>query len=95
MVAFALSSDAIEFLYENDRRTLLAAVGVRNALRETRQSLPDYSVAVMPLAKAFEGFATRLTVHLCLIAEDGLKQQLNQIATASWLAAIWWSQACC
>lgn len=44
MVAFAQSSDAIEFLSENDRRTLLAAVGVRNSFRETRQSPPDYSV---------------------------------------------------
>lgn len=43
---------------------------------------------MMPFAKAFEGFVTRLAVHLSLIAEDELKQQLNQVAISSWLAEI-------
>ena len=83
-----LDRDVLDFLYQNDRRTLLAGAGVRNALRESRQHLPDYYALVMPFARAFEGFLTKLAVHLGLATEDELKQQLDQKKVSGWLREI-------
>lgn len=83
-----IDSNVLKFLYENDRRTLLAAAGVRNAFQKTNQSLPDYSVVVMPFAKPFEGFIMRLAVHLELTTEDALKRKANEIEIGAWLNTI-------
>jgi ribonuclease HIII len=73
----------LEFLYENDRRTLLAAAGVRNAAQEL--ALADYSVVVMPFAKVLEGFLIRLAVHLGLTKEDALEQKADEITVGAWV----------
>lgn len=78
----------LNFLYENDRRTLLAAAGVRNVFQKTKQLLPDYSVVVMPFAKSLEGFLMRLAVHLELTTEHALKQRANEIEIGNWLNTI-------
>lgn len=83
-----IDPDVLKFLYANDRQTLLAAAGVRNAFQQTKHPLPDYSVVVMPFAKPFEGFVMRLAVHLGLTTEDALKQKANEIEIAAWLDAI-------
>jgi hypothetical protein len=83
-----IDPSVLEFLYENDRRTLLAAAGVRNAFHNTSQPLPDYSVVVMPFAKPFEGFVMRLAVHLELTTEDTLKRKANEIEIGAWLDTI-------
>jgi ribonuclease HIII len=78
----------LNFLYENDRRTLLAAAGVRNAFSKAQNPLPDYSVVVMPFAKPFEGFLVRLAVHLDLTSEVSIKQKASEIEVKGWLDAI-------
>jgi len=83
-----IDPDVLKFLYENDQRTLLAAAGVRNAFQKTNQSLPDYSVVVMPFAKSFEGFMMRLAIHLELTTENTLKQKANEIEIGAWLETI-------
>ncbi|MEM4204518.1 MAG: ribonuclease HIII [Candidatus Methanomethylicaceae archaeon] len=83
-----INQDVLKFLYDNDRRTLLAAAGVRNAFQSTSQSLPDYSVVVMPFAKSFEGFLMRLAVHLELTTEDALRQKANEIEIGAWIETI-------
>jgi len=83
-----IDPNALKFLYENDRRTLLAAAGIRNAFHKTTQPLPDYSVVVMPFAKPFEGFVIRLAVHLELTTEDALKRKANEIEIGAWLETI-------
>ena len=83
-----IDQSVLEFLYENDQRTLLAAAGVRNAFQRTKQSLPDYSVIVMPFAKPFEGFMIRLAVHLGLTTEGTLKQKANEIEIGNWINTI-------
>lgn len=83
-----IDRDVLNFLYENDQRTLLAAAGVRNAFQKTNQPLPDYSVVVMPFAKPFEGFVMRLAIHLRLTTEDILKQKANEIEIGAWLEII-------
>ena len=37
-----MDQDVVDFMYDNDRRTLLAAAGVRNAFANTGVQLPDY-----------------------------------------------------
>jgi|GEM_PF-376145 len=83
-----INQNVLDFLYDNDRRTLLAAAGVRNAFQNTSQSLPDYSVVVMPFAKSLEGFLMRLAVHLELTTEDALRQKANEIEIGAWIETI-------
>ena len=83
-----ISQDVLDFLYDNDRRTLLAAAGVRNAFKNTSERLPDYSVVVMPFAKSLEGFLMRLALHLELTTEDALKQKANEIEIGTWIDTI-------
>lgn len=83
-----INQNVLNFLYDNDQRTLLAAAGVRNAFQSTSQSLPDYSVVVMPFAKSFEGFLMRLAVYLELTTEDVLRQKANEIEIGSWIETI-------
>lgn len=83
-----INQNVLNFLYDNDRRTLLAAAGVRNAFQNTSQALPDYSVVVMPFAKSFEGFLVRLAVHLELTTEDALRQKANEIEIGAWIGTI-------
>lgn len=83
-----LEQSVLEFLYPNDRQTLLAAAGVRNAICSTQQALPDFSVVVMPFAKAYEGFVARLAVHLRIAEEDVLKEKADAIQIGGWLDII-------
>lgn len=79
---------AIDFLYPNDQQTLAAAAGVRNAVRATEQDLPDYSVIVMPFAKAYEGFLIKLSAHLKIVNEDNIRQRADSIEIGGWLETI-------
>ncbi|MGB5056865.1 MAG: ribonuclease HIII [Nitrospirales bacterium] len=80
--------EVLEFLYPNDKLTLLAAAGVRNAFLKSEQSLPDYSVVVMPFAKPYEGFLIRLAIHLDLVTENAVSRKSNTIEVGVWLDAI-------
>lgn len=79
---------ALEFLYPNDQSTLIAAAGVRNAYAKPHDALPDYSVIVMPFAKAYEGFVIRLAVLLDLAKSEDLKQKASEIEIGAWLVSI-------
>ena len=83
-----LEQPVLDFLYENDRRTLFAAAGVRNAFQSSSHALPDYSVVVMPFAKPFEGFVIRLAIYLGLTTEDAVKQKASEIEIGNWIEAI-------
>ena len=83
-----MDQDVVDFMYDNDRRTLLAAAGVRNAFANTGVQLPDYSVVVMPFAKTYEGFLRKLAVHLGLITEESLQEKSKEIEIGKWIDAI-------
>ncbi len=83
-----IEKEVVEFLYENDQRTLLAAAGVRNAFQRSKGNLPDYSVVVMPFAKPYEGFLMKLAVHLGLTHEDALAKRANEIEIGGWVNQI-------
>ena len=80
--------EVVNFLHDNDRRTLLAGAGVRNAIQKTMQDLPDYSVVVMPFAKAFEGYVVKLAQHLGLADQAALARKANAIEVGNWLETI-------
>lgn len=81
-----IGPEVLDFLYENDKRTLLAAAGIWNAAQGRKW--PEYSFVVMPFAKAFEGFMIRLAVHLGLTTENALKAKADEIAVSAWLGVI-------
>jgi ribonuclease HIII len=83
-----LDKKVLDFLYDNDRRTLLAAAGVRNAFESSLDKLPDYSVVVMPFAKPYEGFLMKLAIHLNLISEEVLAKKANEIDVGDWIVQI-------
>lgn len=83
-----LEKDVHDFLYENDRRTLVSAAGVRNAVQKSGQTLEDYSVVVMPFAKVFEGFMIRLAEQLGLADRQALSRKSNTIEIGAWLESI-------
>lgn len=83
-----LDKKVLNFLYDNDRRTLLAAAGVRNAFKISNGELPDYSVVVMPFAKAFEGFLVKLAIHLDLTSEDILAAKADESVVGTWVNQI-------
>jgi hypothetical protein len=79
-----IDKKVLNFLYDNDQRTLLAAAGVRNAFQKSNGGLPDYSVVVMPFAKAFEGFLVKLAIHLELTSEDALATKADESIVGTW-----------
>lgn len=83
-----LDEQVLDFLYDNDRRTLFAAAGVRNAFDKAQEKLPDYSVVVMPFAKPFEGFLMKIAVHLGLTSEDVLSKKSSEIEVGNWITQI-------
>jgi len=83
-----IDKNVLDFLHENDRQTLLAAAGVRNAFQKATEALPDYSVVVMPFAKSYEGFLTRLSIHLGLTTADELAKTADEIVVGGWLRSI-------
>ncbi len=83
-----IKKEVLEFMHPNDQQTLLAAAGVRNAVQRAGQSLPDYSVVVMPFAKSFEGFVIRLAEHLELVGREILEQRASSIEIGGWLETV-------
>lgn len=83
-----VSREALAFLLENDRHTLLSAAGLRNAVHKTNLILPDYSVIVMPFGKVFEGFMIRLAMRLELAGTENVQARADDIKIGSWLAKI-------
>jgi ribonuclease HIII len=83
-----ITQNVRDFLFPNDKHTLLAAAGVRNAVQQLKQTLPDYSVVVMPFAKAYEGFLIRLAAFLNLTDETTLRQKATAIGVGGWLEEI-------
>ena len=67
-----LSNECLNFLDEWDKKYLISALCLLNI----QLILPEYSVLVMPAAKAYEGFLKKLliTIHLCTKKET---EELN------------------
>lgn len=69
-----ISKEAFEFLYPNDQRTLVSAVGILEAVKEKNLKIPLYNPILYPFAKTFEGFIIRLMIDKCFLTFDEYKQ---------------------
>lgn len=57
-----ISQDAFDYLYKNDQRTLVSAVGILEAVKEKDLKIPLYNPILYPFAVVFEGFIIRLMI---------------------------------
>jgi len=74
-----------EFLYPHDQETLLSAAALLQAVEAIDLRLPDYSVLVMPFARAYEGFLLKLFVHIGIGDADRIQQDAHAIQIGHWL----------
>ena len=65
-----LGEQAFAFLEMNDRETYLSGVGLFLSIQEMNLQLPDYSIVVMPFARAYEGFILQLAVRLGITTQE-------------------------
>jgi ribonuclease HIII len=83
-----LGQETFDFLWSHDQQLLLSGAGVLQAVEKTHSQIPDYCVVVMPFAKTFEGFATKLAVLLGLVTEAELRESADNIQVGRWLGKI-------
>lgn len=69
-----ISKDAFDYLYQNDQRTLVSAVGILETVKEKNLQIPLYNPILYPFAKTFEGFIIRLMIDKCFITFEDYKQ---------------------
>jgi hypothetical protein len=65
-----LGEQVFEFLEMNDRETYLSGAGLFLSIQEMKLQLPDYSIVVMPFARAYEGFIIQLAFQLGITTQE-------------------------
>jgi ribonuclease HIII len=83
-----LGEDIYNFLYEHDRETLLSATALLQTVEKVTLKLPDYSVLVMPFARAYEGFLLKLFCKVGLADEATVEADGHAIQIGKWLEEI-------
>ncbi len=68
-----LTEEAFNYLYENDKQTIVSAIGILNVVKETNLKIPLYNPILYPFAKAFEGFLIRLMIDKCFFTFEEYK----------------------
>lgn len=74
-----ISENAFNFLFENDKLTLVSAIGMLKAIKETDLKIPLYNPVLYPFAKVFEGFIIRLMIDKCFFSYNEY-QENSEIA---------------
>lgn len=80
-----LGREAYEFLYPHDQETLLSGAMLLQTAQSIDLKLPDYSVLVMPFARAYEGFLVKLFIHIGLAEPEKIEKNVKSIQVGSWL----------
>jgi ribonuclease HIII len=80
-----LEQGTYDFLYPHDRETLLSGAALLETVQTINLKLPDYSVLVMPFARAYEGFLVKLFIHIDLADEVEIEQSGQAIQVGRWL----------
>jgi cold shock CspA family protein len=83
-----LGEDIYNFLYEHDRETLLSGTALLQTVEKVTLKLPDYSVLVMPFARAYEGFLLKLFCKVGLADEATVEVDGHAIQIGKWLKEI-------
>lgn len=74
-----ISKDAFAFLFNNDKQTLVSAIGILKAVKQTSLKIPLYNPVLYPFAKVFEGFIIRLMIEKCFFTYEDY-QKNSEIA---------------
>jgi ribonuclease HIII len=80
-----MGQNTYEFLYPHDRETLLSGAALLQAVRTIGLKLPDYSVLVMPFARAYEGFLVKLFIHIGLADMTEIERSVRAVQVGRWL----------
>ncbi len=80
-----LGQGAYDFLYPHDRETLLSGTALLQTVQAIDLKLPDYSVLVMPFARAYEGFLVKLFIHIGLADKTEIEKNVQAIQVGRWL----------
>lgn len=83
-----LSEMVFKFLTQNDQETYLSGAGLLLSAKATRLALPDYSVVVMPFARAYEGFIIQLAIELNLADSKKIEINYRTVKVAEYLVKI-------
>ena len=70
-----ISKEAFDFLYENDKQTLVSAIGILETVKETNLEIPMYNPILYPFAKVFEGFIIRLLIEKCFFTFEEYQKE--------------------
>lgn len=68
-----LTREAFEYLYENDKQTIVSAIGILNVVKKADLRIPLYNPILYPFAKVFEGFIIRLMIDKCFFTFEEYK----------------------
>lgn len=58
-----VSQQAFRFLFDNDKQTLMSAIGILETVKKTNLKIPMYNPILYPFATVFEGFIIRLLIE--------------------------------
>lgn len=72
-----VSKEAFDFLFNNDKQTLVSAVGMLKAVKQTDLKIPLYNPVLYPFAKVFEGFIIRLMIEKCFFTYESYQMNPN------------------
>jgi ribonuclease HIII len=83
-----LGEQGFELLEMNDRETYLSGAGLFLSIQEMNLQLPDYSIVVMPFARAYEGFIIQLAVQLGITTQESILANAKGMKIGEYLKQI-------
>lgn len=81
----ALSDDAYNYLAYIDKKQIVTAFGLLEAIKENAISLPLYNPVVYPVAKAFEGFILKMMMDKNAFTLEEYKNNPEIAEIGNWL----------
>ena len=80
-----LSADAYNYLAYIDKKQIVTAFGLLEAIKENAVSLPLYNPVVYPVAKAFEGFILKMMIDKNAFTLEEYKNNPEIAEIGNWL----------
>lgn len=69
-----ITNDVFDFLFENDKKTLMSAIGILEIIKSTSLDLPLFNPLIYPFSKVYEGFIIKLMVEKCFFTFDQYRE---------------------
>lgn len=81
----SLSSEAYDYLSLSDKKQIVTAFGLLQAIKENSISLPVYNPIVYPVAKAFEGFILKMMMDKQAFTLEAYQENPEVANIGNWL----------